>query len=78
MRFGTVLVITADALAASTLRVYQHCFSDWRVLFHGGAANGGHDAALDVDVVAISTQVGSFLPCTSRVSRTIFTPFAYH
>lgn len=50
VRFGSVVVLTARALAAPTLRVWRHVFSDWRVLVDGGQANGGRDEPLHVRV----------------------------
>eukprot|EP00966_Prymnesium_polylepis_P184757 4282036-Prymnesium_polylepis.1 len=48
VRFGSVRVFTADCFEAPALRVYRHCFSDWRVLVEGGAGRGGRDDPLDI------------------------------
>ena len=56
IRFGSVRVITADAFAAPTARVYNRIFTDWRVLFNGGKCRGGRDDALDIQVVSIDSS----------------------
>ena len=53
VRFGSVRVVTAAAMAAYTDRVYARVFADWRVLVGGGACNGGRDEPLDVQVVPV-------------------------
>ena len=51
VRFGTVVVLASRCLAPATRRVYEHVFSDWRVLIDGGLAKGGRDEPLEVRVV---------------------------
>lgn len=55
VRFGSVVVLASPCLAAPTLRVYRHVFSDWRVLVHGGLANGGRDDPLNVHVDVVDS-----------------------
>ena len=56
IRFGSVLVVTARAMAAVTRRVYQKCFEDWRVFESGGLGRGGRDLPLGVRVEAIDVD----------------------
>ena len=55
IRFGAVVVLTSSCMAEPTRRVYEHCFSDWRVLVDGGAAKGGRDDPMDVRVESLPT-----------------------
>ncbi|KAL1510732.1 hypothetical protein AB1Y20_007021 [Prymnesium parvum] len=57
VRFGAVRVIAADCVADAVLRVYEHCFSDWRVLVNGGRGRGGEDRPLDIQAVRITPVV---------------------
>ena len=43
----------AECTAAAADRVYRHCFSDWRVLVDGGAANGGRDDPMAILVETV-------------------------
>ena len=56
IRFGSVLVVTACAMAAVTRRVYHKCFEDWRVLESGGLGRGGRKLPLGVRVEAIDVD----------------------
>ena len=53
IRFGKVVVLPAECTAAAADRVYRHCFSDWRVLVDGGAANGGRDDPMAILVETV-------------------------
>mgnify|MGYP007071511485 CR=1 FL=1 len=54
-----LLLGAARCLAAPTLRVWTHVFSDWRVLVDGGKANGGRDEPL---LVRAEAAAGSEAP----------------
>lgn len=56
VRFGSVRIVTSDALSEATQRAYNTVFSDWRLLVGGGALNGGTDERLDVSTVAVPTD----------------------
>lgn len=68
VRFGSVVVLCTSCLAEPLLRVYKHCFSDWRVLVDGGRCRGGRDDPLDVSVHVVDAGGASSLETSSSAA----------
>ena len=58
VRFGSVVVLAAQPLAAPSQRVYTHVLQDWRILINGGRAKGGRDDSLEVKVHECPSEDG--------------------